>query len=151
MLFHFSAYFRLCVCVCLRWWSSKVRCFTSQNPSPSCSWARRVSIGLEELMGRGLHLSDIPIHDATHVMSFWWVCQSNIIRFVNETCLKQKIVWLMNCYLMETIVNILLINVIIYCFDFISYFITPLKLCYRAGLSRLLWKRIFSGSGMSVL
>ncbi len=57
----------MCVCVCVVSGDGAQRSDASPPRilTPSCSWARRVFDRLEELMGRGLHLSDIPIHDAT--------------------------------------------------------------------------------------
>ncbi len=47
----------------------------------------------------------------------------------------------MNCYFMEKKCILVLINVINYCFDFISYFITPLN--YDKSCLSSLMKMIF--------
>lgn len=95
--FPFQCFTFVCVCVCFRWWSSKVRCFTSQNPTPSCFWARRVLIGWRSSWG-GAYICLTSLFMMPHVMSFWWVCQSLDFQWVY--C-KQNRVWQMNCYLLE--------------------------------------------------
>ncbi len=51
----------------------------------------------------------------------------------------------MNCYFMEKQFILVLINVINYCFDFISYFITPLN--YDKKLPLIAYENDISGSG----
>lgn len=80
---------------------------------------------LEELMGRGLHLSDIPIHDATRDVILVGVS--------------------MKSYLMKELWLLLLVNVIIY-WLFIYHILSPQLNCGKShllSLTVLLWERYF--------